>query len=152
MTALGQIQLRNVVEKMDCWRIRSWETINRKFECQQLSNLNEKFPTSYFRRSYRPFLISRLFQIDFRTSRANPGCMQLERAVGKKEKLETFESPSRSWKIFYYINNTLKTFQLRSIFSNLNINFLTSDFSTQNFPTSRFFQLSFLHVSLPIES
>ena len=52
-----------------------------------------------------------------------------------------FES-SRSWKIFYYFNNTLKTFQLRSILSNLNRNFLTSDFPTQNFPTSRLFSNS----------
>ena len=34
-----------------------------------------------------------------------------------------------------------KTIQLRSLLSNLNENLLTSDFPTQNFPTSRFFNL-----------
>ena len=45
--------------------------------------------------------------------------------------------------IFWYLNTALKTFQLQSVLSNLNGNFLTSDFSTQNSPTSHFFQLPF---------
>ena len=55
----------------------SWGKINRKFECEQLSNFNAKLRTSFFRTSYWTspkywtVLISRFFQIDFPTSRAN---------------------------------------------------------------------------------
>ena len=45
-----------------------------------------------------------------------------------------FESSSGSWKILHYFNATMKTYQLRSLVSNLNGNFRLS-----NFPTSRFF-------------
>ena len=84
--------------------------------------------------------------------------MKLERPVGKSEKLETLKLESsklnwkeRNWKIRAkvvkflenYFNIALKTFQLRSVLSNLNGNFITSEFSTQIFPTSRFFELPF---------
>ena len=80
--------------------------------------------------------------------------MKLERPVGKSEKLETLKLESsklnwkeRNWKIRAkvvkflenYFNIALKTFQLRSVLSNLNGNFITSEFSTQIFPT-RFFR------------
>ena len=39
---------------------------------------------------------------------------------------------------FFLFNTAWKTFQLRSVLSNLNGRFLTSDFLTINFPTSRF--------------
>ena len=44
---------------------------------------------------------------------------------------------------FVLFNTELKTFQLRSILSNLNRNFLTPDFPTQNVPTSHFSNCSF---------
>ena len=119
--------MRNVVGKIGCWRVRSWKTINRKFECQ-LSNFNEKFPTSYFRRSYWTFLISRFFQIDSPTfNRIVPIGIHV---VGKD-----------SWK--------KEVGKLRKFEMKLNRNFLTSNFSTQNFPTSRFFQLHFPTTCIP---
>ena len=54
--------------------------------------------------------------------------------VGKKH-VGKFES---KLKYFSLLNTALETFQLRMVLSNLNGNFLTS-----NFPTSRFFQLFF---------
>ena len=49
----------------------------------------------------------------------------------------------------FLLNIALKIFQLRSVLSNLNEKFLTSDFLTKNFPTAHFFDFSFPTTCIP---
>ena len=79
----------------------------------------------------------------------------------KNEKLKTFKFESLklnwkewSWKFrakvgnFWITWHCLKTFQLRLVLVNFDGNFLTTDFQIQNFPTSRFSNVSLREIEV----